>query len=168
MINEAEAYASRTLLGAVGSEALSLLQAAAQTQSPEAMKSPARIDWRLTDEMWQQLIHQNADGSTRLAGTAAAILLQGQTVRMEHEMSATGAAARFQSIFHEYISQPNLTGQYLYWTSVSDVLSQRPLTVIDPKAAGRQHVWIGEPPPSAAFMPMPMPVPPAKDARERE
>lgn len=145
LINEAEAYASRTLLAAVGDDAFSLLQSAARKQAPDIVNSPTRTDWQLTDELWRQLLTIDAAGRTRLSGSAAAILLDGQIASIRHEMSALGASQRFEGLFTEYSRQPRLTSQHLYWTTMADILAQRPLTIIDPKAAGRQHVWLGEP-----------------------
>ena len=42
---------------------------------------------------------------------------------------------------------PELTRQHLYWTAITEILSKRTLTIIDPDAAGRQHLWMSNPVP---------------------
>lgn len=145
LINEAESYASRTLLGVVGEKGLSLLQDSARKQPDPAPKTAVRLDWQLSDELWRKLRSQNADNPMFLSGSAGAAILQGQTAGIEREMSAQGAAQRFASLFAEYAREPSLTNQYLYWTTMSDVLMQRPLTIVDPQAVGRQQLWLADP-----------------------
>ena len=76
------------------------------------------------------------------------ILLEGQTASIRKEQTARGIAQRFEKLFGEYSVQPELTGQFLYWTTMTEVLSKRPLTIVDPKAIGKQHFWLGEPVPN--------------------
>jgi Cu+-exporting ATPase len=165
LINEAEAHASRTLLGTVGPEAFSLLQNAASQQLPNSLNSATRTDWHLSDDLWRQLTQPDSEGKTRLSGSAAAILLEGQTAGIRHEQSSLGSAQRFEKLFDEHRRHPYLTSQHLYLSILTEVLSQRPLTIIDPKAAGRQHLWLGEPP---SRMRLPAEPAPAVEVRERE
>ena len=162
LINEAEAYASRTLLGAIGERAFAQLQESARKQSPDVMNSPTRTDWKLSDDLWRQLLQPDSDGRMRLSGSAAAILLEGQSASIRHEQAAIGASQRFEKLFFEYTGHPQLTSQHLYWSTITEVLSRRPLTIIDPKAAGRRHLWMGEPTPG---MILPETVSPTKESR---
>jgi regulator of protease activity HflC (stomatin/prohibitin superfamily) len=146
-INEAESYASRTLLGVVGEKGLSLLQAAARKQPGAAPNSSVRLDWQLSDELWRSLRSQNSENQMLLSGSAGSVILQGQTTGIERETSAQGMAQRFESLFAEYARERYLTNQYLYWTTMADVLKQRPLTIVDPKAVGRQQLWLADPVP---------------------
>ena len=148
LINEAEAYASRTILGAVGERAFARLQHAARTDQPNPNSSQAVMNWELNDELWTILLELDTKGEPWLSGSAATILLEGQTAGIRKEQSARGTAQRFEKLFGEYAVQPELTGQFLYWTTMTEVLSKRPLTIVDPKAIGKQHVWLGEPIPS--------------------
>ena len=157
LINEAEAYASRTLVSAIGEEAYSHLQSAAKSQSPEVRNSSSRIDWDLTNELWRELQQQNANGDTRLSGNSAAILLEGHTARTRREQAAIGVATRFNELLAEYRQQPGMTRRSLYWTAMTEILVQRPLTIIDPKAAGRQHLWLGTSPSSGVIPQLPAP-----------
>lgn len=150
LINEAEAYASRTLLGAIGERALAELQIAARKDAPDATASATRIDWTLTDTLWRELADP-ASGDPKLSGTAASILLQGQADSLRHRQSAIGSAERFSKLFTEFTRHPTLTREQLYWTAINEVLSQRPLTIIDPRAAGRQQLWMGEPVPGVSL-----------------
>ena len=148
LINEAEAYASRTLLGAVGERAFSRLQRAAQTDQPNLKTSATLMNWELNDELWAKLLELDSEGEPWLSGSAATILLEGQTAGIRKEQSARATAQRFEKLFGEYSRQPELTGQFLYWTTMTEVLSKRPLTIVDPKAIGKQHFWLGEPIPN--------------------
>ena len=150
-INEAEAYASRTLLAAVGERAFSHLQMAARLRSPDAANSPARTDWQLSDELWQQLLLPDASGTPLLSGSAAAILQDGFASSIRHAQSAKGTSQRFELLFSVFNGNRDLTHQHLYWTTLSEVLSQRPLTIIDPAIAGKKHLWLGDPVPTALF-----------------
>jgi Cu+-exporting ATPase len=161
LINEAEAYASRTLLAAVGDDAFTMLKAVAQKEIPNTLNSATRTDWQLSDELWQKLVEKNAEGNTRLSGTAAAMLLEGQTASIRRELSSRGVSQRFESLFGEYKRQPRLTSLYLYWTQLAEVLAKQSLTIVDPKAAGRQHIWMGETTPR-------MLLPPPAEPREQE
>ena len=157
LINEAEAYASRTLLGAVGERAFSRLQRASRTDQPNPNNSQTVMNWELNDELWTKLLELDANGEPLLSGSAATILLEGHTASIRKEQSARGIALRFEKLFREYSAQPELTGQFLYWTTMTEVLSKRPLTIVDPKAIGKQHFWLGEPIPN---MTLPATVPP--------
>ena len=44
-----------------------------------------------------------------------------------------------------YSEQPRLSGTHLYWEYVGPSLLNRPLTIIDPRLAGRQHLLLLEP-----------------------
>lgn len=162
LINEAESYASRTLLSAVGEKGFGLLQQSVRNRVPDMRNLPARTDWQLSDELWNQLREENGDEKMILSGAAASIILEGQTASIQREMSSTGSAQRFESLFAEYQLQPQLTNLYLYWTTMADVLAQRPLTIVDPKAVGRQQIWLGEPPIPGMLLPPPTPKDPAK------
>lgn len=144
LINEGEAYAARTLLAAIGEDALTLLQKAAREQAPNEPHSAARFDWQLTEALWKELAKRNPDGLPRLAGSSGAILLEGELARTRAEMSATGIRNRFDSLLVEYREWPRLTSSHLYWIVAAEVLSGRALTILDPKAVGRQQVWMGE------------------------
>lgn len=160
LINEAESYASRTLLASIGNAAFAMLQSTVPKPQADAPAGSSPAEWKLTDEIWQQLLQPTAESETRLSGTAAAILNESRTARVRREQSANGSASRFQNLLSEYLRRPDLTGSYLYWTIMADVLSQRPLTIIDPQAAGRQHLWLGE---TVPRMVLPEPV----DLRDR-
>jgi P-type Cu+ transporter len=145
LINEAEAYAARNLLSAVGERAFSRLQMESQTGQPNPNNSQTLMDWKLNDELWSKLLELDANGEPFLSGSAATILLEGKTASIRKEQSARGTAQRFERLFGEYSAQPELTGQFLYWTIITEVLSKRPLTIVDPNAVGKQHFWLGEP-----------------------
>ena len=149
LINEAEAYATRTLLGAVGERAFSQLQNAAKSPTENQATTSLRTDWKLNDELWQQLLAPGPDGA--LSGAAAAILEEGAVSSLRHVQTATGTTQRFKNLYLEYSRHREMTRQHLYWSALTEVLSQRTLTIIDPDAAGRQQLWMGDPFPAPLF-----------------
>lgn len=161
MINEAESYASRTILAAIGADALARLQQAARQQKPDATNSPVRIDWTMTDELWRELTKRDGDGKPVLSGSAAAAILEGELSKTQRELSSRGIAQRFEKLFTESKNQPKLTRDYLYWKAMVEVLPSRSITIIDPKAVGRRQLWLTEPV-QGGFLPMPAP----KEVRE--
>ena len=161
LINEAEAYASRTLHAAVGERAYLKLQESVPRNEENAMQAPARIDWKMTDQLWRVLTVPDSQGAISLSGTCAGILLEAQTAAIQFEQSATGTSQRFHELFAEFSRNPQQTRQQLYWTTLTKVLSQRPLTIIDPKAAGKQQLWLGGTNPG---LPFPSGSPPAAES----
>ena len=151
LVNEADAYADRVLLGAVGEEALRSLKqsnhvAATRRAVTDETSSRARADWTLDDSLWKQLLEIRSDGSTLLSGSAAASLNEAHVTAEKRRTSASSTANRFGRMLSEYQHAPRLTSLKLYWDAVTESLAQRPLTIVDPKAAGRQHLWLGEGP----------------------
>jgi hypothetical protein len=59
--------------------------------------------------------------------------------------SAVGEAARFESLLAAHRSNQPLTRIQMYWDTVERVLSVRPLTIIDPKVAGRRNLYLIDP-----------------------
>ena len=149
LVNEADAYADRVLLGAVGEEALRSLKqsnrmAATQRAITAETSSRARADWSLDDALWKRLLEVRSDGSTLLSGSAAASLNEAHVTAEKRRTSASSTANRFDRLLSEYQRAPRLTSLKLYWDAVTESLVQRPLTIVDPKAAGRQHLWLGD------------------------
>lgn len=155
LINEAQAYADRVLLGAVGEEAVRQLK---QSTKPAA-DATRQAEWKLDDALWQQLMKESVDGQPTMSGSAAAILNEARTNAVERKSSAQADATRLQKLLVEYRKSPQLTISRLYWDSVIQALASRPLTIIDPQAANRQQIWLGDQP--ATVPPIPVqPVPP--------
>ena len=150
MINEAQAHADRILLGAIGEQAVRLLNLSngPQVKKPGANPVPQPA-WTLDDALWKQLMGQKADGSPILSGNAAAALDEAQVSATQRRTSAASNAGRMERLWTEYRRSPDLTSQRLYWDSVIQALSNRPLTIVDPRAANRQHLWMGDLPPVA-------------------
>ena len=151
LVNEADAYADRVLLGAVGEGALrSLKQSNRMVATQRAITAEtslrARADWSLDDALWKRLLEVRSDGSTLLSGSAAASLNEAHVTAENRRTSASSTANRFDRLLSEYQHAPRLTSLKLYWDAVTESLAQRPLTIVDPKAAGRQHLWLGEGP----------------------
>jgi P-type Cu+ transporter len=144
-INEAEAYYAGKLLTAAGERAVRLLNGAA----PDARKRPTEStaggvsNWTLTDELWADLSRETPDNPMALSGEAAGLLLSARQAAASSTQSARGQAARFNELLSAYQSNQRLTGFELYWQSVVDSLSNRSMTVLDPKASGHKRLFLG-------------------------
>ena len=161
LINEAQAYADRILLGAVGEEAVHLLNKSPRPAPTRPIgNAPPQSDWTLDDALWTQLMGEHADGRPIMTGSASAVLDDARVSAVERRTSATSAAGRMERLHAEYIKSPQGTTQRLYWDAVIQALANRPLTILDPRATGRRHFWLGESPPFRAPGPDPlMPLP---------
>ena len=169
LINEADAYADRVLLGAVGEEALRELKQSARKVATATSGDPQpRADWTLDDALWKQLLRVRPDGQSLLSGSAAASLNDAHVASAKRRESASSTAARLEGMLTEYRKAPRLTSLKLYWDAVTESLAQRPLTIVDPKAAGRQHLWLGDAPPLPMIAPIMLPIgPPASQQRDQ-
>ncbi|MBT4868108.1 MAG: cation-translocating P-type ATPase family protein [Planctomycetaceae bacterium] len=145
-INLGQAFYVSKVISAAGSAGIELLgQPTIDGQANEALAVP----WTLDDELWQKLT-STRDGEPNgryiyLAGEAAEILLSAKQEKTKTVQSAEGQAARFVRMLDAYRADPALTGSELYWDTVGQTLSARPLTIIDPKAAGRKHLLLADP-----------------------
>lgn len=146
-VNEAEAYYAGKLLTAAGERAVRLLNGAA----PEARKRSDQSttggvsSWTLTDDLWAQLGREAPSSEMALSGEAASILLAARQAATSTTQTARGEAARFNELLSAYQSQPRLTGSQLYWQAIVESLSDRAVTVVDPKAGGRKRFFLGGP-----------------------
>jgi P-type Cu+ transporter len=146
-VNEAEAYYGGKLLAAAGERAVRTLNRAA----PEARKSPQESmaggvsNWALTDALWAELSRDTPDNPMPLSGEAASLLLSARQAATSTTQSARGQAARFNELLSAYQSERRLTGFELYWQTIVDSLSNKPMTVLDPKASGHKRLFLGGP-----------------------
>ncbi len=90
-------------------------------------------------------MQERPDGQRLLSGSAAASFNDAHAVAARRRGSAASTALRLERLLAEYQKAPHLTKQRLYWDTVIETLSERPLTIVDPRAAGRQHLWLGDP-----------------------
>jgi P-type Cu+ transporter len=148
LTNEAEAYYSQTLLKAAGESAIRRLSEVGEsTQRRGESMTGAISDWSLSDELFSELTAEQPDGSMLLSGEAASRLHQAHQERTERLSQASGAAARFESLVGEHEKHPELTSDSLYFRAIVAALSRRPLTIIDPSIAGKQHLLLLDPEP---------------------
>ncbi|HSG72960.1 MAG TPA: SPFH domain-containing protein, partial [Planctomycetaceae bacterium] len=131
LVNSAEEYYMRTVLSATGEEVLEVLQQGAN-------RSVRNLDWTLTDEAWSRLGQRH----DRLSGQIGASLMQAEADAEKTRTSARASSDRFRSLLQEYESSPELTQWHLYWKTIESVLAARPLTIVDPEAAGRQQLFL--------------------------
>ncbi len=151
LINEADAYADRILLGAVGEAAVRQLKQS--TQPP--VDGTTRHEWKLDDTLWQQLMRVQPEGQSLLSGNAAAILNEARAISVKRTSAAEADAGRLQKLLAQYRKSPQLTMSNLYWDMVTQTLTARPLMIIDPHAANRQQIWLGESPSTPLSLPAP-------------
>jgi len=101
--------------------------------------------------VWTALSSRNGSPNSvvypHLAGEAAFELMAADTKADAKLQEAKAARDRFLAMLGLFQSDPGgrMTRQELYWRTVGDVLSDRPLTIIDPKAAGRKHLLLLDP-----------------------
>jgi P-type Cu+ transporter len=146
LVNEAEAYADRILLGAVGEEAVRMLkQSSRQDADTIPVDTTKQSDWTLDDALWNRLMLAHRNSQTVLSGSAAAVLDEARVTATRRRTSAASTAGRLNQLLVEYRKAPKLTTARLYWNSVIETLANRSLTIIDPRAADRQHLWMGTP-----------------------
>ncbi|NOX55955.1 MAG: cation-translocating P-type ATPase family protein, partial [Planctomycetes bacterium] len=146
LVNEAEAYYARKVLSAAGERAIRLLSDTVNRSTHLDTSTTGGVaEWKLTDPLWQQLTQESSDGTLLLSGEAAAKLLAARQARTQRVQKALGAAARFNSLLATYHEAPTLTGVQMYLRTIEESLSGRPLTILDPKVAGRQHLLLADP-----------------------
>ncbi len=144
-VNEAEAYYARKVLSAAGENAIRELSASVEHKERRGEATVgAIVGWSLTDDIWTKLIAES-NGPMLLSGEAAARLEAARQQQTQQVSRATGGAARFSSLLKPYSEQPRLSGTHLYWEYVGPSLMNRPLTIVDPRIAGRQHLLLLEP-----------------------
>jgi len=145
-INEAQAYYAARVLSVAGERAIRLLSATQNGDGRPARSTTGTVsEWTIDDALWQQLMTGDGEVPFQLSGDAAAELLQAQQEQVSRVASAEGAAARFQHLLGAYTTHPELTGSQLYWQAVRESLSSKALTIIDPRAAGQQHLLLADP-----------------------
>ena len=146
-VNEAEAYYAGKLLAAAGERAVRTLHAAA----PDARRRPPEStaggvsNWALTDSLWAELSQESPESPMALSGESAGLLLSARQAATNATQSARGQAARFNELLSAYRSQSQLTGFELYWQTIVESLSNRRMTVLDPKASGHKRLFLGGP-----------------------
>jgi regulator of protease activity HflC (stomatin/prohibitin superfamily) len=143
-VNEAEAYYASKVYSAAGEQAIEVLNRSAAKDKQGAARGIVS-DWKLTDEMWKQLSKADAGREPTLSGEAAARLALADREAVQKVQAAHGAANRFERLLAVYRANPLLTTAQFYWKTIKETLSTRPLTIIDPAAAGRQHLLLANP-----------------------
>ena len=147
LVNEAEAFYARKVLSVAGERAIRLLSASVDQKNTRGDRSTTGgvAGWHLTDDLWSRLREVADDGRTVLSGEAAAKILDAQQENTRRIQGAEGQAARFRNLRQAYLADRELTGLQLYWDAVEQSLSNRPLTILDPKVSGRQHLLLADP-----------------------
>ena len=163
MINEAQAYSDRVILGAVGEDAMRRLNLSRRPNASRQVRDDQQeftenttSTWMLDEDEWTRLIGEHRQGGSALSGSAAAVLDDAHVAASRRRASAAATASRLNRLLVEYRKSPQLTLQRLYWDIAIQTLSNRSLTIVDPRAAQRQQLWLGEILPA---MPTPVQIP---------
>ena len=146
LVNQAEAYYAREVLNAAGEDAIRLLSdsVADVRQQVNASTTGEVRGWELDDDLWNKLNNKTGDRQL-LSGEAAKTLYEAEQRRVERIEAAKGQALRFNKLLSVFRSRPDLTANHLYWQSIDRSLSKRPLTIVDPKVTGKQHLLLADP-----------------------
>ena len=111
----------------------------------ETSTSGGIADWNLTDELWAKLTKEEPDGRMLLSGRAAARLLSARREATRTINQAVGQEARFTSMVPVHHAESALTRFQLYWETIERALAERPMTILDPQASGRTHLYLADP-----------------------
>lgn len=142
--NEAETYAERALLGAIGEDGVRLLKEHAH---PIVASDTNSDDHQtLNDAAWERLMSPQPDGRSLLSGNAAAILDEAQVASVRRRTAATATSRSLERMLAEYHKSPLLTIERLYWNTVIQAFASQSLTIVDPRAAQRQQLWLRDVP----------------------
>ncbi|MCH7988985.1 MAG: hypothetical protein IID46_07515 [Planctomycetes bacterium] len=151
-INEAKTYYAEKVLNAAGEQAIRFLNSstgAAGLLNSQKSTLSGVSDWTLTEDLWRELTRTTTQGDAvryeHLSGVAAGLLNKARQESVKRIESSKGAASRFKSLQKRYANQKQLTGRELYWRAVAEALSARPLTIVDPNAAAKQHILLVDP-----------------------
>ena len=163
-INVAQAAYARMVLSTAGESAVRILSdrdGHAVVGRREASTSGDIADWSLTDELWAKLTSEDSDGRMLLSGSAAARLLSVRREATRTVNQAVGQEARFSSMVPVHHGEPALTRFQLYWETMERALAERPMTILDPQASGRAHLYLADP---ERFNLSPLQVPPSSQS----
>jgi regulator of protease activity HflC (stomatin/prohibitin superfamily) len=142
-INEAQAARISRLMEIAGPRALAELKNRHHLDWESAKEGSAE----LSEEAWTALAETQPgdDGSElkHLAGQAADVLLEAAGSAVTTRENAQGEADRFRELQPIYRAEPELTFTELYWKTIEAVLGRQPFTILDPKAVGRRHLFLG-------------------------
>jgi Cu+-exporting ATPase len=148
-INLAQAEHARLVLSAAGEEAVRRLNHSGQAEGAggaiDHSTSGAIAEWQLTDALWKELTKTKETGEMVLSGEGAARLIAAERDRTRTVEEARGRETRFSSLLPVLRADPTLTRFQFYWDAVEKALAARPLTILDPQAAGRRQLWLADP-----------------------
>ncbi|MDZ4687885.1 MAG: HAD-IC family P-type ATPase, partial [Planctomycetaceae bacterium] len=138
--NQAEAAATRTILGAIGEPAW------------ERWKQLDPRAEGLSGDVWAEIAKPQA---SLLAGSAAETIAASAVTAAEHRAQSRSRTSRLKQLGAVSAVSPELTWSGLYWRSITPLLSNRPLTIVDPRAVKQQHWWLNDATPQ--FVPVQLP-----------
>jgi P-type Cu+ transporter len=147
-INEGRAYEAAKILSAIGEHGQKLLQINDTTHGMMGCSAYLLLNEQRWDIIWKELSRVTGKGKAALhpylSGAAIATLDSAEQEANRRVQEAEAARDRFLGLLKIEKNDPSLekTRGELYWKTIVDVLSDRPLTIIDPTVAGRKHLLL--------------------------
>ena len=149
LVSEARSHYRSTMLNAAGVRAIELIAAELNEQPVDAQPTATNGDTvsahdksMISPELWKKLTAVDPEGNFLISGESASELHTAYRDAAMRRESASATADRLTSLRETFRRWPALTGNQIYWDAVAEVLSKRPLTIVDPKASGRQHLML--------------------------
>ena len=156
-VNEGRGYYRSKVVSAVGERGLEFLRLSNKQPAPVvhtavigSTLSPT-IDERFWKVLWKTLATRNGSANSvpypRLGGESANVLLKADGKAFDALRNAESSRDRYLSLLkvHRDDKTGGNTLRELYLSSVAEALAKRPLTIIDPKVAGRKHLLLFDP-----------------------
>jgi Cu+-exporting ATPase len=157
-VNEAHGYYASRVINAGGERGMRLLQSPRLGEAGGSVRTAAfgvaagrPVNEAVWKSVWTALSSRNGSPNSvvypQLAGEAAFELMAADAKADAKLQDAKAARDRFLAMLGLFQSDPGgrMTRQELYWRTIGDVLADRPLTILDPKAAGRKHLLLLDP-----------------------
>jgi len=173
-INEANGYYASRVAKAAGERGLQVFGSAWAGPCGEQLRvaalgaaSQGPVNATVLQSVWAALSVRNGSQHSivypLLEGEAASQLMIADTKAEKTKRDAEAARDRFLSLLNNFDTDPGgrKTRRELYWRTIGDVLADRPVTILDPKVAGRKHLlllgpddWNGVPALRSSFPPI--------------
>jgi P-type Cu+ transporter len=157
-INEAHGYYASQVIKASGERGMRQLQSPRLGVAGGSVRTAAfgvaaglPVNEAVWKSVWKTLSSRNGSHNAveypQLAGEAAFELMAADAKADAKLQEAKAARDRFLAMIGLFQSDPGgrMTRQELYWRTIGDVLAGRPLTILDPRAAGRKHLLLLDP-----------------------
>ncbi|GAB4137028.1 MAG: hypothetical protein Tsb009_04360 [Planctomycetaceae bacterium] len=150
-INEARAYEGAKLLSAIGERGRNYLRKVDAMHGIAGSTAHVLLSEVRWDQTWTELSRTVQQGNTEsrplLSGVAASDLNSADQDAYQRLKDAEATRDGFLTLLTLGQNDPDFekTRREFYWKTIVETLSTRPLTIIDPRAAGRKHLLLFNP-----------------------